>query len=264
MKRLVFPITTLLFALTILFPVAIGAKEPPALPETPGTYSVPGNAKLKLRVFVYNAKNGSKPAPSAPTLVCGLSDPDSYTLDGTTGWKLPAGNWTYQLNAGSVPSRITSNEFPVLATNALNTWDATDAGTNRAFLLGSSTSDNKASLNGQNIISWGRTGSSLATSYTWYYTDTRVVVENDIIFNKRYNWEWANQSANPAGQNNCAYENYYDAQNILTHELGHLVGLDDNYDDSYANNTLYGYGSTTEVKKNTLEAGDFNAVNSIY
>ena len=81
--------------------------------------------------------------------------------------------------------------------------------------------------------------------------------------NKRFNWYWSDPSSWPAGQI-CAYEGVYDAQNILTHELGHTIGLDDEYESSYINNTMYGYGSKGETKKNTLTTGDKNGALTLY
>ena len=48
------------------------------------------------------------------------------------------------------------------------------------------------------------------------------------------------------------------------HELGHTFGLNDMYDASYADHTMYGYGSRGETKKNTLTAGDAASVNALY
>ena len=76
----------------------------------------------------------------------------------------------------------------------------------------------------------------------------------------KFNWAWSDQTTN----SNCAYSGIYDAQNILTHETGHWMGLDDTYTDEFTNNTMYGYGNTGEVKKDTLSSGDVNGVNSIY
>jgi hypothetical protein len=75
--------------------------------------------------------------------------------------------------------------------------------------------------------------------------------------NKKYSWYWSNDI-------NCAYQNVYDAQNILTHEFGHSFGLDDMYEDSYKDHTMYGYGDKGEVKKDTLTDGDKTSVQSLY
>ena len=76
--------------------------------------------------------------------------------------------------------------------------------------------------------------------------------------NKAYVWTWS------GGTTDCAYTESYDAQNILTHEIGHWFGLDDEYTDEYIENTMYGYGSKWEVKKNTLTTGDINGLQAIY
>lgn len=152
-----------------------------------------------------------------------------------------------------------------LTANSFNAWSTPDVASKVTFVKGANTSVNKAKYDGQNIISWGRTsGQALAVTYTWYYTNTGEVAQVDTIFNSRFAWAWANQAANPAGQTNCAYQNYYDAQNIMTHELGHWMGLNDSYTSSFTDNTMFGYGSPTEVKKNTLTAGDTSAVNTLY
>lgn len=208
-----------------------------------------------------NEKNSKPLTTSSLALTCGLTDPDSTATDGLTGWRLPTGTWTYRLNTSSVPSSVGSSDMATLTANAFNAWSATDVGTKVTFANGGTTSKNRASFDGQNIISWGKTSrSALAVTYTWYYTATGQVAQVDTIFNNRFAWEWSNQSVN----SNCAYQNYYDAQNILTHELGHWMGLNDNYVASYLDNTMYGYGSPTEVKKNTLATGDTAAVNTLY
>ncbi len=78
--------------------------------------------------------------------------------------------------------------------------------------------------------------------------------------NQKFSWKWSDQSVHQ----DCAYSNSYDAQDILTHELGHWVGLDDEYTSDFANNTMYGYGSQQEVKKDTLTTGDITAATAIY
>ena len=114
-------------------------------------------------------------------------------------------------------------------------------------------------FDGKNIIAWGRASSgTLAVTYTWYYQSTGLVAENDTIFNNRYPWFWN------AVNNTCTDSKSYDAQDILTHEIGHWMGLNDTYTNDYINNTMFGYGSKGEVKKNTLTTGDTQGVQAIY
>ena len=129
---------------------------------------------------------------------------------------------------------------------------------------GADTSTNKAQLDGQNIITWGRTsGTALAVSYIWYNSATGELVEVDTIMNQKFTWFWSNPINWPIGQT-CAYSGVYDAQNILTHELGHTIGLNDEYENSHTHNTMYGYGSKNETKKNTLTTGDKNSALILY
>jgi hypothetical protein len=267
MKKLKSTSITLSLAIIIsllVSPAAAFADKPLDLPEAPGLYSVPGHSELKLRVHVYNAKNNSKPSGggATPQLNCSVTDPDSSTADGFTGWHLPTGTTTYRLNTSSAPTLIGASKMATLVDKAFGTWkNTTDVGSSVSFQKGANTSTSRSQFDGQNVVTWGRTsGSALAVTYTWYNASTGVVAENDTVFNSNFAWDWADQTAS-AG---CAYQNFYDAQNILTHELGHWMGLNDNYDASFTNNTMYGYGSPTETKKDTLSTGDISAVNTIY
>lgn len=231
------------------------------LPQEEGIYKIKGRPDLKMQVFVYRAK----PAPApALTLTCNLSDPDSSAVVAGAGWKLPS-NWVYRLNTSGVPSLVGSQNLPTIADNAFGVWKS--AISNKVSITrGFNTTVNKARFDSQNIIAWGRAPSSaLAVSYVWYYPSTGLAAEIDTIMNKSFTWAWSNpQSWVTSPNTTCAYKNVYDAQDILTHELGHTMGLDDVYTSNYADNTMYGYGSTMETKKDTLTTGDKVGVETLY
>jgi len=237
---------------------ALAKQQEEALPEIDGIYEVKGHPEMKLRVFVYKAK----PSPS-PVLVetCSLPDPGSSSVDSPAGWTLPA-NWTYSLNVSSVPASVGGVNLPTIAGNAFSAWTA--AINNKVVAeRGANTSATRAVRDNKNIITWGRTsGSALAVTYTWYNTTTKKAVEIDTIMNQKFAWAW-NNPADWGSNPTCAYNNVYDAQNILTHELGHTFGLNDHYTDDYANNTMYGYGSTKETKKDTLTNGDISGIQAL-
>ncbi len=225
------------------------------IPEIDGIYDVPGHPEMKVRVFTHKAKPGPVPQP---TLVCGLPDADSFALIGKTGWKLPS-SWTYYINSGSMPSSI-NGSLAEIAAQSFKSW--TDVANVTISNVGTTTVGRKG-FDGKNIITWGTaSGSALAVTYTWYYTSTGEVAEVDTIMNKKFTWTWSDPDVwtDPA----CAYSNSYDAQNILTHELGHWFGLNDHYTADYANATMFGYGSKQETKKDTLTTGDIYGIQAIY
>lgn len=227
------------------------------IPERNGDYPDPDHPGVRVRVFVHEPKSARGTETSNPVLVC--TDLNSSAVTGPTGWKLPTGTWTYQLNVSSVPSTIGSANFVTLADNAFDAWQASQATV--TFRKGADTSINRKALDFKNIVTWGRTsGDALAVTYTWYYTATKIVADVDTIFNKKFAWSWTNPSANLCS----LYNNRYDAQNILTHETGHWMGLNDHYTSDYQDNTMFGYGSPGELKKNTLTIGDINGVKAIY
>lgn len=243
------------------------------LPQEAGVYDVPGRADLKLKVFVYKAKDGDvsevkgdKVQPvTPPELVCQqttVADPDSDSVIAQAGWKLPA-SWTYRVNVSSVPATVGADRAGSLIGDSYASWQEV-LGTATIFSRGADTNKVRQQLDGQNIVTWGRADSSaLAVTYTWYYTDTGMAAEIDTIMNSKFAWYWSDPSTWPENET-CAYQGVYDAQDILTHELGHTVGLSDEYTGEYVNSTMYGYGATGETKKNTLTLGDIFGAKTIY
>jgi hypothetical protein len=224
-----------------------------AIPEKNGTYNDPDHPGVKVRVFVH---------PERPTkaetaiLNCNLLDPDSTSIVSATPWKLPTA-WTYNLNPASVPSSVGGTNLPTITANGFAAWEA--ATNNHVFFSrGADTRVDRQAYDKRNIIAWGRTsGSALGVTYVRYYPSTGQVVDVDTIMNKKFAWKWSTSLE-------CADPAAYDAENIMTHELGHWLGLDDEYDNSYLHNTMYGYGAKGEVKKNTLTTGDIQGTLTIY
>jgi len=273
-KILIFSLITGLFV-SISAVLAVNLPEPAqeVVPEQAGVYDVLGRPDLKLKVFVYEPRvdqsaknnNNGKPTTQVPPEICAstsVADPDSPAVVAGAGWKMPA-HWVYRLNLNNVPTGVGSLNLPTITDNAFNQWSIA-INNLVAIERGEDTTLNKAQLDSQNIIAWGRTpGTALAVSYVWYYNISGELVEVDTVMNSKFTWYWSNPNNWPTDQT-CAYSGVYDAQNILTHELGHTIGLDDEYESSYINNTMYGYGSKMETKKDTPTTGDIGAINSIY
>lgn len=244
------------FSLAVWVSPSMAAKPnfTPEIPEVAGVYDVPGQPGMKVRVFVHNTKP-AKPSGGS-SLTCGLADPSSNAFVNGAGWIIPTGTWNYKINP-NVPSTI-SADLNNIVSNSFNAWTSINSLNSKVTMnYAGATSVNRAVKDGQNIIAWGRTsGSALGVTYIWYQNG--VASEVDTIMNNKFSWNWGDGGAS------CAWTSVYDAQNILTHELGHWFGLDDFYTTDYENNTMYGYGAKHEVKKNTPEAGDVAGIDALY
>lgn len=234
------------------------------LPEQEGVYDVPGHPDLKVRVFIHRAK----PASSTPPLMaCYLPDPECNILVGGAGWHLPAGIWIYTLNTSSVPATVGSTNLAIMAADAFSRWEEATGSTPKVTFskTSSNTTATRAALDGKNIITWGRAnGSALAITYIWSSRTTGVVTEVDTIMNTKFPWSWSNPTKWNSPKTTCADQNSYDAQSVLTHELGHWLGLDDFYTAEYENATMYGVGAKGEIKGTTLSTGDINGTAILY
>jgi hypothetical protein len=86
----------------------------------------------------------------------------------------------------------------------------------------------------------------------------RQIIDYDVMFNTNYNWLNCTQTS-------CTSENKgMDLQNIATHETGHGIGLDDVYDTSCSEVTMYGYSDYGEIIKRTLEQPDITGLQKLY
>ena len=110
-------------------------------------------------------------------------------------------------------------------------------------------------------------GSIIAGTWIWYndkdnngMDDGDEILETDIVFNKSMRWGIDADGEGTAFK----LKNAYDVANIGTHEVGHVVGLDDFYDTIYSEITMYGYSSKAETKKISLEIGDRNGTVALY
>jgi hypothetical protein len=95
----------------------------------------------------------------------------------------------------------------------------------------------------------------IAICYTWGYfggkPSTREIVEFDIMLDTDY--EWGNGEANSL---------LMDVQNIVTHEVGHGIGLADIYDCDLE--TMYGYSDYGDIVKRDLYYGDIAGLQKLY
>jgi hypothetical protein len=110
----------------------------------------------------------------------------------------------------------------------------------------------------KNEYSFGSTSSNvIAVAVVWGYfygpPGLREIIEYDVKFNKDIAWRDA--TVDPS---------VMDYLNIAVHETGHGAGLGDVYETACSEVTMYGYGSTGETKKRTLEQQDINGLHQLY
>ncbi|MGB9023588.1 MAG: matrixin family metalloprotease [Candidatus Bathyarchaeia archaeon] len=173
--------------------------------------------------------------------------------------KWSSGAFDYRINTANIPGDVSSSSFITYATASFQTWED-DPGSSIDFSYLGTGTGTAGSQDGANTVGWGSIGgSTIAVTYDWasYSTgnyDSLRITETDMKFDSSKSW--SAQSSGVTGR--------YDVQNIGTHEAGHTFGLGDMYESADSEQTMYGYGSTGETKKRTLEWGDRAGVAALY
>jgi len=119
------------------------------------------------------------------------------------------------------------------------------------------TPDGKGTVMDQrNIVSFqllpASENEALASNHFWYVPSTGEMIESDIIVDTSDSW----RTDGAAGG--------YDVQNVMTHELGHSLSLDDLYTSPDSEKTMYGYAASGETKKRTLHQDDIDGIRYLY
>lgn len=205
---------------------------------------------IRLRVFVHHP--GPHPQESSS---CTVTTNDQVNDYGLAGWQLTSSGYSYKINHSTIPSSVGSAADSAIA-NALATWNTADP--DKTFIYTEDTNVKAAKLDGINAILWkGIRGGAIAITYAWYYRSTGNLAEADMVLNKNLPWAVNDSSLGDCGGDTSAY----DLQNIVTHESGHIVGLDDLYDGADQDLTMFGYGTKGELKKDSLGLGDVTGTN---
>jgi hypothetical protein len=109
------------------------------------------------------------------------------------------------------------------------------------------TTASAGTLDGINVISWGSLPPGVVAMTTIWYIQAvpeSIVVECDTMLSTSYTWSTTGESGK------------MDVQNVITHEAGHWIVLDDLYQKGASELTMYGYVGPGETKKRTLGYGD--------
>jgi len=246
-----------------------------------------------VKIFIHQEKEQGKPQDTE-VATGGLTTDPSYSYGGIL-WQDPNGAdnsgipYYVNLNFSTLKSpNLTNTAARNAITNSFRTWvDSQDTkvlSTKGSLLYKDAglTALTGGRLDGKNVISWKplRTG-YIAVTYVWYYTATGYIAEFDILLNNSYAWSYSEPNMTgvaydpngPANDGiggtygdpvNTGVTNTFDVRDIMTHEAGHTLMLNDLYDSTDADLTMYGYASYAELKKDTLGYGDFLGLNAIY
>ena len=183
----------------------------------------------------------------AVALFAGMVTAHAYAIMAAGGFKpTPTQVVSYKGFSSAINSAIT---------NACSAWNGAGVGT-LITRSGSTHSNTKFPIkNSANQITHSNMGKSEPIMDT-RYTEVKKIsgiaynVEVDININTAYPWS---TSGDP---------NAYDFQNSFTHELGHLLGLSDEYSNS--GSTMYSITNLGETQKRTLSQDDKNGIGVIY
>jgi hypothetical protein len=196
------------------------------------------------------------------------------TGDSTKEWYKYSGyHWAgsnpvidYKVNLGSYP-----DIFIVGIDGAFDTWERNtqsniDFNKNGNFTGIPSSFETIAKSNTINEVGWVNISNlypnAIAVTMVWYNPGTKEISEVDMAMNSDLPWVQNSISGEP--NDKLGAPDYYDVQNIATHEVGHWLMLNDLYTKPAVAQTMYGYGSTGEVKKRSLESGDLAGLRAVY
>lgn len=209
--------------------------------------------------FVYD---GSRPYPGGVSSGPIYVDTDIYTTSNPYPFTVTFG-YSKAKWAGSNPTvnfyvNAPDSNYIQAINKAANTWNSAPS-KNFQFHYSGTTSSAGSQKNAKNEIYWGETQSiavtkTLTNGYLGVYGD---VLEKDIIFNNKLNWNF-----------NLPNSNEFDVETITLHEMGHCVGLRDLYGNlpgysSDQNKIMFGLFDYGEIRR-TLSSADITGIQYIY
>lgn len=239
-------IISVILVLSIFIPVFAFAGKPDKAPRT-----------LEKKVFIHYKKGYGKPdwvADKKPPKDDGHSS--HYALLGKgVAWKdgMPLDVQVNPTNGGVSDTFMEGAVDAALA--EWDGWTSTDLFADAK--INTDASFDYDSTDGLNEIvfgNWEEPG-VIAICYTWGYfggkPSSREIVEFDIMLDTDYDWG-----------DGALDSTLMDVQNIVTHEVGHGIGLADIYDCELE--TMYGYSHPGDIDKRGLYDGDIAGLQELY
>lgn len=205
---------------------------------------------------------------SAFTLMSNAGKP-AYWPGGVVHYRFNT-NASGYFTGGVDHSGTSSNEFAPIR-SGFAAWTGL-SGLNLSVTEDSSTTSDPSTGDGSNTIKWIRTGwrslsfrpptNALAVTLLSFSAATGAIADADVYFNAE-NFQWA-------VVDNGSESGYIDVQNIATHEIGHVLGLDHSSesivesDAALADATMYYASSMGEVSRRNPHQDDIDAITTLY
>ncbi|MCP8308320.1 MAG: hypothetical protein H3Z54_06460 [archaeon] len=145
---------------------------------------------------------------------------------------------------------FSSSAVVATITASAETWDSETSAF--VFSYQGTTRRSAGIRDNYNVVAWGLYYNSRAIAVTYIWYRGSQILETDTRMNTYYKWSLSGV----AGK--------MDVQNIMTHEFGHWVGLNDLYSDADYWLTMYGYSGYGETYKQTLGLGDILGLEAWY
>ena len=218
--------------------------------------AAPAPQEIDKVVFVHYPQ-GSGPYWSPPRAPAPTDESTRYKYTGIH-WATP-----------SVEYAINPLGAPAGAGDAIEaafvTWEAAPGDIDFERLADTTLSG--SDLDNNNVVSWedisGDYPGAIAVTVVWYYRGSKEIVDVDTIMNSTDPWS-VNTGFTGNPDTGLGNPTAYDVQNIMTHEAGHWLMLEDLYQWKTQKLTMYGYGALGELQKRTLGAGDELGIDRIY
>gem|GEM_PF-315307 len=173
--------------------------------------------------------------------------------------------WTspnYLISVTEGEEGVTAEQFVAAVDKSIGEWNEPVDWADTDFInFGVQTLDSSypTGINGDgtNVISFGDYDQDgvIAVCSVWGYfggpPKKRQITEFDVMLDTDFAWG----DGDPLKM---------DLQNILTHELGHAIGLGDLYNSECGEQTMFGYSWEGDIGKRTLNFGDIAGLNILY